>query len=118
MLTPCFADVSAQLSCSVCNVVGAMDSLQGISVPDTAAGDLLASFRASEPVSSDNRDSSVQRAQVALSSTDNSNDKSSDGGIDGFPGGEYPKFSMAAGDFVEVRNSCIVEYIVWGKMYR
>lgn len=99
---------------SVCNVVGAMDSLQGISVPDTAAGDLLASFRASEPQPAVEGAAAVERAQVALNTpqpagndaknNDRGSNSNNNRGMDGFPEGEYPKFSMAAGDFVEVSN--------------
>lgn len=90
---------------NVCNVVRPEDSMQGISVPDTAAGDLLNAFRPSKSIHA----GAVETAQVALTSSSSSSAAASGNvvdndntGLDGFPEGQYPKFSMAAGDFVEV----------------
>eukprot|EP00598_Pedospumella_elongata_P010457 CAMPEP_0185003614 /NCGR_PEP_ID=MMETSP1098-20130426/76952_1 /TAXON_ID=89044 /ORGANISM="Spumella elongata, Strain CCAP 955/1" /LENGTH=475 /DNA_ID=CAMNT_0027531297 /DNA_START=74 /DNA_END=1501 /DNA_ORIENTATION=+ len=101
---------------NVCNVVKIEDSLQHYDIPDRAAVDMLNAF-SPPPVSniadsSDSEPDSVERAQTVDGNhssrvwrrhysknrpTDSSNYEERDD-----PNEFFPKFSMAAGDFVEV----------------
>jgi hypothetical protein len=101
---------------SVCNITSVQDSLQGLDVPDVSAADVLDAFRPAPSVQGSGNEvetDKVERAQVCLPSPHEPSlpakwrARAAAKGTAAEAGQqqarpEFPRFSMATGDFVEV----------------
>ena len=86
---------------SVCNIANVTDSMQAVVVPDVAAGELLHRFeqqlQSGALDSTTSGGSSGEQVETALVVSNSHSLLSATGRVT-----QFPRFSMAAGDFVEV----------------
>ena len=88
---------------SVCNIANVTDSMQAVVVPDVAAGELLHRFEqqlqsgALDSTTSGGSSGGDEQVETALVVSNSHSLLSATGRVT-----QFPRFSMAAGDFVEV----------------